>query len=79
MSNFEIDFVSDLRYEHLLVEISYRQQRLCIINKEHGNDNLEIEFVSDIRILTEDVVMKFPLAEFESVLKEACNDLKACE
>ena len=79
MSDFEIDFVSDFEHEHLMVEISYRKQRLCVINKERGNDSMEIEFVSDFRILTDEVVMRFPLSEFEAILKVACEDLKLCD
>jgi hypothetical protein len=79
MSDFEIDFVSSLAHKHLAVEISYQQQRLCIIDKEQGNDKLEIEFFSDLRILANEVIMKFPLFEFEAILKEASMDLKSCE
>jgi hypothetical protein len=77
-SQFEIDFVSDARYEKLTLEISFRGQRLCQINKDKGNENMEIEFISDIRLLPEEIAMKFSLNEFEEVLRQAKEDLKSC-
>lgn len=79
MSEFQIDFVSDINRDHLMVEIYFRKQRLCQINKELGNDQMEIEFLTDLYVLPQEVVMKFPLAEFEAVIKEAKESLKTCE
>ena len=44
-SNFEIDFVSDNKYENITVEISYKKQILCQLNKDSGIDKIEIEFL----------------------------------
>lgn len=66
--NFEIDVVSDVRFEELLVEVSYRKQRLFQLNRENGPSAVEIEFLSDLRVLPDDVEMKFTLEEFEAVL-----------
>jgi len=79
MSDFEIDFVSDVNSEHLMAEISFRKQRLCRIDKELGEDRMEIEFLSDLRLLPEEVVLKFRLADFEAVIREAVEELRACE
>jgi hypothetical protein len=79
MNGFQIDFVNDVDHEHLMVEISYEKQRLCLINKEQGNDRMEIEFLTDLLLLPEAVIMKFPLADFEAVIKEAKAGLCTCE
>jgi hypothetical protein len=52
MSDFSIIFVSETKRDHLLVEIHFKKQRLCQINKEKGCENLEIEFLTDIYIST---------------------------
>ena len=52
--DFEIDVVSDVRFEELLVEVSYRGQRLFQLNREMGPNAVEIEFLSDLRIISED-------------------------
>lgn len=77
MNNFKIDFVSDTKREHLAVEIYYQNQRLCQINKELGDDRMEIEFITDLYKLPQEVVMTFPLADFEAVILEAKVALKA--
>lgn len=78
MSDFSIIFVSETKRDHLLVEIHFKKQRLCQINKEKGCENLEIEFLSDIYILPKEVVMSFPLSDFEAILKEAKEGLLTC-
>ncbi|MGS0744263.1 hypothetical protein ACVBEF_21010 [Glaciimonas sp. GG7] len=79
MNNFEIDFVSDCDHEYLMAEISYRKQRLCLINKEQGNDSMEIEFLTDLYLLSGKINMKFPLSEFEAVIKGARDELRDCK
>jgi hypothetical protein len=71
MADFEIDFVSERRYETLLVEVSYKKQRLFQLNKEKGEDAIELLFISDLRQLANDVEMRFSLAEFEAILETA--------
>jgi hypothetical protein len=73
MFYFEIDFVSDINYEYLIVEVYYQKQRLFRINKEKGIDKLEIEFLTDLYVMNEDIKFCFPLAEFENILKKACD------
>ena len=79
MNDFEVDFVSDAEHEHLMAEISYKKQRLCLINKEQGNEKMEIEFLTDLYLLPNEVVMKFPLSDFEATIKEAKEGLWACK
>jgi hypothetical protein len=78
MNNFTIDFVSENRREHLVIEIHFKNQRLCQINKEKGNENLEIEFITDLYKLPEIVEMSFPLSDFLAILEEAKTSLTAC-
>ncbi len=77
-NRFEIIFVSDANKEFLIAEIQFNKQRLCQINREKGEEDMEIEFLDDIYVLAQKVNMKFSLAEFETTLKEAKNDLKSC-
>lgn len=74
-SNFEIDFVSDNKYENITVEISYKKQMLCQLNKDSGADEIEIEFFNDSRCLSEDVKHKFNLDNSMAILNSAKLDL----
>jgi len=76
MTEFRIDFVSDADHEHLMAEISFNGQRLCILDKEGGNDQIEIEFLTDLYVLTESVKMKFSLARFLEIIEITRADLK---
>lgn len=74
-SDFNVDFFSDSRYEELTAEISYKGQILCQINKDKGDNAVEIEFFTDSRLLPESINMKFPLDEFISILNQVKSDL----
>ncbi|HEK1721374.1 TPA: hypothetical protein SMT55_003621 [Proteus mirabilis] len=74
-SNFEIDFVSDNKYKNITVEISYKKQILCQLNKDGGADKIEIKFFNDSRYLSEDVKHKFNLNDFMDILNSAKLDL----
>lgn len=74
-SNFEIDFVSDNKYKNITVEISYKKQTLCQLNKDSGAGKVEIEFFNDSRCLSEDVRHKFNLDNFMTILNNAKLDL----
>ncbi|WP_230974261.1 hypothetical protein [Burkholderia stagnalis] len=78
MTVFNIDFVSDMDHEHLMAEVSFGGQRLCIIDKENGNDQMQIEFLVDLYVLPESVEMKFSLDEFTKTLDAAKAELKNC-
>ncbi len=75
---FGMDFISETTHEHLLVEISYGKQRLCQISKEGGQENMQIEFLTDLYLLPRPVRMKFPLKEFERYVREAADELGKC-
>lgn len=75
-SDFEIDFFSDCRYEEITMEISYRGQILCQLNKDKGLGDIEIEFFSDARKLVEQPEMKFSLSSFLEVIAQATTELK---
>lgn len=74
-SDFNVDFFSDSRYEELTAEISYKGQILCQINKDKGDNTVEIEFFTDSRLLPESINMKFPLDELISILNQVKSDL----
>lgn len=78
MSGFSIDFVSDMSHEHLMAEISFNGRRLCILDKENGNDKIEVEFLVDLYVLADAVKMKFSLDEFVKVMELARSDLVKC-
>ncbi|WP_232447221.1 hypothetical protein [Burkholderia ubonensis] len=78
MSKFNIDFVGDMDYEHLMAEISFEGQRLCVIDKEGGSDGMQIEFLVDLYILPGSVKMKFSLDDFMGVVNSARDELRKC-
>ncbi|MBL5862572.1 hypothetical protein JBO49_18400 [Serratia fonticola] len=75
-TDFEITSFSDSRYEELTIEISYKEQILCQLNKDNGLDKVEIEFFSDARLLTEQDAMKCNLEYFLQIIAEATDELK---
>ena len=74
-NDFSIDYLSDTEYEMITIEISYKEQILCQLNKDKGNDNIEIEFFHESRRLADQVIFKFPLEEIISLLNELKQDL----
>lgn len=78
VSKFNIDFVSDMDHEHLTAEISFEGQRLCVIDKEGGNDSMQIEFLVDLYILPDSVKMKFSLDDFMGAVNSARDELRKC-
>ncbi|WP_334042072.1 hypothetical protein [Burkholderia ambifaria] len=78
MTKFNIDFVSDMDHEHLTVEIGFEGQRLCVIDKENGNDKMQIEFLVDLYVLPDSIKMKFSLDEFLRTLDTASAELRKC-
>lgn len=78
MSGFRIDFVSDMDHEHLMAEISFNGQRLCVLDKENGNEEMELEFLVDLYILNDSVKMKFGLDDFIKTIEVARLDLERC-
>ncbi|AOJ62726.1 hypothetical protein WJ32_09825 [Burkholderia ubonensis] len=64
--------------EHLMAEISLEGQRLCVIDKEGGNDSMQIEFLVDLYILPDSVKMKFSLVDFMGAVGSARDELRKC-
>ncbi len=62
----------------LLAEVSFNGQRLCVLDKEGGNDQIEVEFLVDLYILPDSIRMKFSFAEFMKTLEMAKTDLEKC-
>jgi len=77
MKDFELEFVSDQAHERLMVEVLFRKQRVFQISREEGEE-MKIEILEDHYILEEDVILKFPLADFQRALKEAEIALLEC-
>lgn len=75
-NNFNIDFFSDTQYQLMTAEISFKGQILCQINKDKGDEHLEVEFFHDFRTSYEEVKMKFNLDEFEETLRTARDELR---
>ena len=73
--DFDIDFFSDTQYSKITIEISYKKQILCQINKDKGIGNIEIEFFYDLRMLEKQPELKFPLDDFINIISEAKKDL----
>lgn len=78
VTKFNIDFVDEMDREHLMAEISFDGQRLCVIDKGVGNDNMQIEFLVDLYILPDSVKMKFDLDDFMGVVGSARDELQKC-
>ncbi len=76
MTDFTLDFVSPVHYEQLAVEISYRGQILCRINKEQSADSMEVEFFHEYLLLNRKVDMKFQVSDFLSIFEKSCRDLR---
>lgn len=72
---FDISYFSDSNYEELTVEISFKEQLLCQLNKDKGTSAIEIEFFADMRLLPTNVAMKFSLDSFMEVLQESRKSL----
>ncbi len=79
MNKFSIDFVSDMDHEHLMAEISFMGQRLCLIEKEQSNEKMEIEFLTDLYTVPESLRVKFNLSDFLEVVRAAREELSECE
>lgn len=65
---FLIETCSDLKYEGMVVDISFDNQRIATINYDKGIDNLEVELFS-----SEDGPSKciFSLSDFLEILEKA--------
>lgn len=73
--NFEIIFASDIEFEFLTVEVYFHSYRVFQLNQENGIENIEIEFLLDLRAIPNDIDIKFSLEDFYKVIEIAKNDL----
>jgi hypothetical protein len=73
--NFGIDFFSDQNYQYITIEISYKRQIFCQINKDKGIDKVEIEFFPDIWLASKEEKVIFPIDEFLLLLQEVKDEL----
>ena len=72
--NFELVFRDRHDCEHLLVQVRFKDILLCEINKEKGNDHMEVEiFCNDPLYYQLDI--KFPLNDFIEALSVAKTEL----
>lgn len=78
VTKFNIDFVGEMGREHLMAELSFEGQRLCVIDKEGGNDSMQIEFLVDLYILPDSIKMKFSLDDFVDALNSVRGELRKC-
>lgn len=65
---FLIETCSDLNYEGMVVDITFDNQRIAMINYDKGIDNLEIEILPSGDEPSECV---FPLKDFLEILEKA--------
>lgn len=77
-NEFEVLFVSEDRYDNFVAEILFNGQRICQINNGKGNQNMEIEYLSDLFILEINVEMKLSLSKFQEAMNFAVEELKLC-
>ena len=65
---FLIETCSDLNYEGMVVDITFDNQRIAMINYDKGIDNLEIEILP---FEEEQSKCVFPLKNFLEILEKA--------
>lgn len=65
---FLIETCSDLNYEGMVVDITFDNQRIAMINYDKGIDNLEIEILP---FGEEQSKCVFPLKDFLEILEKA--------
>jgi hypothetical protein len=72
--NFEIVFVDRHDCECLLAQVRFKNIELCEINKEKGNDHMEIEMFCNDPLYNE-LKIQFPLNDFVEALRVAKAEL----
>lgn len=72
--NFEIVFVDDSDCECLLAQVRFKDVVLCEINKEKGNDSMEVELLCNDPLYN-GLNIKFPLDDFAEALRVAKAEL----
>jgi hypothetical protein len=77
-SKFEVFFKDTSDSDHLVVRIEFDRRVLCEINKEKGDENIEVVFDPDYFISERKEEIRTPLSEFLAILNEAIEELKRC-
>lgn len=72
--NFEIVFIDNSDCEHLLAQVRFKNVVLCEINKESGNDQMEVEIFCNDPLYC-GVEIKFPLNDFIEAIELARVEL----
>ena len=72
--NFEIVFRDRFDCECLLAQVLFKDIVICEINKEKGNENLEVELLCNDPVY-KGLSIKFPLDDFFEVLGVAKAEL----
>ena len=68
-NKYEIQIMSDVDYEELIVEINYEGKYLALIDQEEGKNSLRIQFNDSLKDLI------FSYTELLDVLSEAKKQL----
>ncbi|MGI9275230.1 MAG: hypothetical protein ACR2PT_10355 [Endozoicomonas sp.] len=74
-TKFSVDFFSDQQYEYMTAEISYAGQILCQISQDSGEENMEVEFFHEQKVMEKQPAMKFPIKDFFSLIDEVKGEL----
>ena len=72
--NFEIVFRDRSDCEFLLAQVRFKNIGICEINKEKGNENMEVELLCNDPLYN-GLSIKFPLDDFLEVLAVAKAEL----
>lgn len=72
--DFEIVFRDRFECEHLLVQVRFKNIVLCEINKEKGNEHMEIKIFCNDPLYNE-LEIQFPLDDFVEALRVAKAEL----
>lgn len=72
--NFEVVFVDSSSCECLLAQVRFKNIVLCEINKEKGNECMEVELLCN-DLLYNGLKIEFPLDDFVEVLRVAKAEL----
>ena len=78
IADFELIYIDQLEYDSLLIQIEYKGQIVCRVDKENGNDAMQIHLFPDLYIEKEKETIKCPLDEFLEVISFAKEQLAMC-
>jgi len=76
-NEFEIVFRDRDDYDHLLVQIRFKDFVICEISKEEGNEHMKVVMLCDGPVDTE-LDVQFRLDDFLEVLRIAKEEFSRC-